>query len=293
MKPYIDFNTKLRMLSKNDFEKDFFKLMNNSVFGKTMEDIRKRTVIKLVTSPKQAAELINKPNYINRTTFSTNLAAIHMGKTSIYMNKPKYLGMTILDISKTLMYDFYYGYIKPKYGDKVRLLFTDTDSLMFLIETEDFYKDIAKDVHDWFDTSNFPKDKDGKFLFHISGIPTGVNKMVIGMFKDEVKGKIVTEFVGLRAKNYAYMCGGEEHKKCKGIKKCVIKNSISFKDYKDCQFEYVELRRKMNIFRSHLHVVYAEEINKVALSANDDKRVVQKDGIHTLAHGHFRNYMRD
>ena len=292
MKPYIDFNTKLRMKSKNDFEKDFFKLMNNSVFGKTMEDIRKRTVIKLVTSPEQAAKLINKPNYINRTTFSPNLAAIHMGKTSIYMDKPKYLGMAILDVSKTLMYDFYYGYIKPKYGDKVKLLFTDTDSLMFLIETEDFYEDIATDVHEWFDTSNFPKDKDGRFLFHTFGIPTGVNEMVIGMFKDEVKGKIITEFVGLRAKNYAYMCGGEEHKKCKGIKKCVIKNSISFKDYKDCLFEYVELRRKMNIFRSHLHNVFSEEINKVALSASDDKRVIQKDGVHTLAHGHYRNYIQ-
>ena len=200
MKPYIDFNTKLRMLTKNEFGKNFFKLMNNSVYGKTMEDIRKRTVIELVTTPKQAAKLINKPNYTHRTTFSPNLVAIHMGKTEIYMNKPKYLGMAILDISKTLMYEFYYGYIKPKYGEKVKLLFTDTDSLMFLIETEDFYKDIAPDVHDWFDTRNFPKDIDGKFLFRTSGIPTGVNEMVIGMFKDEVGGKIITEFVGLRAK---------------------------------------------------------------------------------------------
>ena len=292
MKPYIDFNTRLRMQSKNKFEKDFFKLMNNSVFGKTMEDIRKRTDIKLVTTPEQASKLINKPNYTHRTTFSDNLVAIHMAKTEIYMNKPVQIGMSILDISKTLMYDFYYGYLKPKYGEKIRLLFTDTDSLLFLIETEDFYKDISKDVHEWFDTSNYPQ-KDGSYLLHTSGIPTGENKMVIGMFKDEVGGKIITEFVGLRAKNYAYMCDGEEYKKCKGIKMNVTKKNISFKDYKDCLFKNVQLRRKMNVFRSRGHDVYSEEVCKVALSANDDKRVVLKDGVHTLAHGHYRNYMRD
>ena len=284
MEPYIEKNTKLRMQSKNTFEKNFFKLMNNSVFGKTMEDIRKRTDIKLVTTPEQAIKLINKPNYTHRTTFSDNLVAIHMAKTEIYMNKPVYLGMCILDISKTLMYDFYYGYIKPKYGDKVKLLFTDTDSLMFEIETEDFYEDILQDVHKWFDTSNFPPN-------HSSGIPTGVNKMVIGMFKDEVGGKIITEFVGLRAKNYAYFCEKKEYKKCKGIKMNVTKKDISFKDYKDCLFHDAQIRKKMNVFRGRGHDVYSEEINKVALSANDDKRVILKDGIHTLAHGHFRNYM--
>ena len=291
LKPYIEKNTQLRMQSKNKFEKDFFKLMNNSVFGKTMEDVRKRTDIKLVTTPEEARKLINKPNYTGRTTFSDNLVAFHMGKTEIYMNKPVYLGMTILDISKTLMYYFHYGYIKSKYGEKAKLLFTDTDSLMYEIETEDFYEDISQDVHEWFDTSNFPKDKDGKYLFHLSGIETGVNKMVIGTFKDEVEGKLVTEFVGLRAKNYSYVCDGEEYKKCKGIKKSVTKNNISHKDYKDCLFNNVQLRRKMNVFRSHGHDVYSEEICKVALSANDDKRIVQKDGIHTLAHGHYRSYV--
>ena len=286
MKPYIEKNTQLRMQSKNNFESDFFKLMNNSVFGKTMENIRNRVDIKLVTTPKQAEKYIYRSNYTGRTTFSDDLVAIHMGKTSIYMNKPKYLGMCILGISKTLMYDFHYGYVKPKYGEKAKLLFTDTDSLMYLIETEDFYEDISPDVHEWFDTSNYPPN-------HPSGIPTGVNKMVIGMFKDEVGGKIITEFVGLRAKNYAYLCDGKEYKKCKGIKMNVTKKNISFKDYKDCLFKNTQLRRKMNVFRSRGHDVYSEEVCKVALSANDDKRVVLKDGVHTLAHGHYRNYMRD
>ena len=284
MKEYIDFNTKLRMQSNNNFESNFFKLMNNSVFGKTIENIRKRTDIKLVKTPEQARKLINKPNYTGRKTFSDNLVAIHMAKTEIYMNKPVYLGMSILDISKTLMYDFHYGYIKPKYGEKAKLLFTDTDSFMYEIQTPDFYKDISPDVRTMFDTSNYPKE-------HPSGIETGVNKKVIGLMKDEVGGKIVTEFVGLRAKNYAYLCDGEEKKKCKGIKKKVTENNITFEDYEDCLFKNIQLRRKMNVFRSHLHDVYTEEINKIALSANDDKRVVLKDGVHTRAHGHYRNYI--
>ena len=284
MKPYIRKNTLLRMKARNAFEKNFFKLMNNSVFGKTMENIRNYVDIKLVTTPKEASKLINKPNYTHRTMFSDNLVAIHMGMTEIYMDKPKYLGMSILDVSKTLMYEFHYGYIKQKYGDKVKLLFTDTDSLMYLIETEDIYEDILRDVHKWFDTSNYPTD-------HPSGIYTGQNKMVIGMFKDEVGGKIITEFVGLRAKNYAYFCEKKEYKKCKGIKMNVTKKDISFKDYKDCLFHDVQMRCKMNVFRGRGHDVYSEEVNKIALSANDDKRVILKDGVHTLAHGHFRNYM--
>ena len=251
MKPYIDFNTKLRMQSKNNFESDFFKLMNNSVFGKTIENVRKRVDVKLVTSQKQAEKYINRPNYTGRTTFSDNLVAIHMGKTSIYMNKPIYLGMCILGISKTLMYDFYYGFLKPMYGDRIKLLFTDTDSLMIEVETEDFYRDISPYVHELFDTSNFSKG-------HPSNIPTGVNKKVIGMFKDEVGGKIISEFVGLRAKNYSYLCEEEEHKKCKGIKKSVTEKDISFEDYKDCLFRNVQLRRKMNVFRCHLHNVYSD-----------------------------------
>ena len=278
MKQYIEKNTKLRMQSKNNFESDFFKLMNNLVFGKTIENIRNRVDVKLVTSQKQAEKYIYRPNYTGRTVFSDNLVAIHMGKTSIYMNKPIYLGMCILGISKTLMYDFYYGFIKKMYGDKVKLLFTDTDSLMFVVETEDFYKDIAPYVHEWFDTSNFCKE-------HPSNIPTGVNKKVIGMFKDEVGGKIITEFVGLRAKNYSYVCERKEHKKCKGIKKGVTEKDIHYEDYVNCLFHNVQLRRKMNVFRCHLHDVYSEEINKIALSANDDKRIILEDGIHTRPHG--------
>ena len=293
MKSYIDKNTQLRMESETKFESDFFKLMNNSVFGKTIENIRKRTDIKLVTTEREVEKYIYKPNYTHRTTFSDNLVAIHMSRTKLYFNKPVYLGMCILDLSKTLMYEFHYEYINRKYGNKAKLLFTDTDSLMYEIETEDFYKDISPNVEEWFDTSNYPSK-------HPSGMKINVNKRVIGKFKDEAGGEIITKFVGLRAKNYAYtydhLIGlasltflfgedGAEHKKCKGIKKCVTKNSITLEDYETCLFTNINQLRKINVFRSRGHDVYSEEINKIALSANDDKRVILEDGIHTRPHG--------
>ena len=280
LKPYIDLNTNLRAKATNDFEKDFFKLMNNSVFGKTMENIRNRVDIRLVTRESQAKKLTCKPNYQHHTIFSKKLAAVHMKKVKLYFNKPVYLGMSILDLSKTLMYDFHYKYIKPKYGENAKLLFTDTDSLAYEIETEDFYRDISSDVELRFDTSNYPKD-------HPSGILTGVNKKVIGMFKDEASGKQIAEFVGLRAKLYSYRVEDSyEEKKCKGVKKAVIKKTITFNDYKDCLFDNKPAMRKMNVIRSHLHTIYTETVNKIALSPFDDKRLIQKDNIHTFAYGY-------
>ena len=282
MKQYIDMNTKLRAEAKNNFEKDFFKLMNNAVFGKTMENIRNRVNVKLVNNVEKARKLIAKPNYRSCKIFSENLISVHMKKTSLVMNKPVYLGACILDLSKTIMYDFHYNYIKPMYKDKAKLLFTDTESLMYEIETEDFYKDISGDVKDRFDTSDYPEN-------HPSGIPTGINKKVLGMFKDEAMGKIIKEFVGLRAKLYSYkMDEGEESKKCKGVKKQVVEKSITHEDYKTCLLTGKEQLRKMNIIRSYNHEVYTEEVNKVALSPEDDKRYILEDGIHTLAWGHYK-----
>ena len=282
LKPYINMNTNLRTQAKNNFEKDFFKLMNNSVFGKTMENIRNRVNIKLVNAGEQFKKLASKPNYESRKIFNENLVSVHMKKTSLTMNKPVYLGMSILDLSKTLMFDFHYKYIKPKYGNKAKLLFTDTDSFLYEIQTEDFYKDISRDVKDRFDTSDYPKN-------HPSVILTGINKKVLGMFKDEAAGKNITEFVGLRAKLYSYkMEEGEENKKCKGIKKAVVEKSISHEDYKTCLKTGKEQLRRQNIIRSYEHTLYTEEINKVALSAADDKRYLLKDSYDTLAWGHYK-----
>ena len=283
LKPYIDKNTNLRTQAKNNFEKDFFKLMNNSVFGKTMENIRNRVNVKLVNTEERLKKLTAKPNLKSPPKiFSENLVSVHLKKTSLIMNKPVYLGMCILDLSKTIMYDFHYQYIKPKYGAKAKLLFTDTDSFMYEIETEDFYKDISGDVWDRFDTSDYPEN-------HPSGIPTGINKKVLGMFKDEAAGKRIKEFVGLRAKLYSFiMEDGKENKRCKGVKTQVVKNSITHEDYKTCLKTGKEQLRKQNILRSYEHEVYTEEVNKIALSAADDKRYILGDGIHTLAWGHHR-----
>ena len=155
LKPYIIKNTELRKAGKNEFEKDFFKLMNNSVFGKTMENIRNHKNIKLVTNEHKYNKYTMKPNFKDDVWFSENLMVVEMGKTEITMNKPVYLGQAILDLSKMVMYEFHYDYMKPKYGSKVKLCYMDTDSFVYEIETEDFYKDIAGDVKTRFDTSNY------------------------------------------------------------------------------------------------------------------------------------------
>lgn len=281
LKEYIDLNTNLRTLATNDFEKDFFKLMNNSVFGKTMENIRNRVSIHLVTSKRKAEKLVCKTNFKHLNIFDDNLIAVHMKKTKLTYNKPLYLGMCILDLSKSLMYDFHYNYIKDKYNDKAKLMFTDTDSLLYEIRTNDFYEDIKPDVNDKFDTSNFNNN-------HPSGIQIK-NKKVIGMFKDEAGGKIIEEFVGLRAKLYSYKMHdtGEETKKCKGVKTRVVDRHISHQDYKNCLFDGIIVKKKMSAIRSYKHDLYTEEINKVALSSDDDKRIILDNKINTYAYGHY------
>ena len=264
MKPYIDMNTKLRADAKSDFEKDFFKLMNNSVFGKTMENVRNHRDIKLVTNNERRNELVSEPNYHTTTHFSERLLAIEMKKTVIMMNKPIYLGQAILDISKTLMYEFWYDYIKPKYKEKAQLCFMDTDSFIICIFTEDFYKDIANDVEKWFDTSNYNKNDNRP-------LPIRINKKVLGMFKDELGGKVMLKFCAPRAKTYAYLIDRYDdddydknkiiNKKAKGTKKCVIKRCLKFDDYKDSIFNDEKILRQQQRFKSDLHTIYTKNIN--------------------------------
>ena len=154
-KPYIDMNTELRKVAKNDFEKDLFRLMNNSVFGKTMANIRKHRDIKLVTTDKKRSKFVSEPNYHTINLISEDLSIIDMQKTKVKMNKPIYLGLSILEISKILMYEFWYDYMKPKYNYNVKLCYIDTDSFIINIKTNDFYEDIASDVENRFDTLNY------------------------------------------------------------------------------------------------------------------------------------------
>ena len=204
----------LRKTASSSFEKDFFKLMNNSVFGKTIENIRKRQNVNIIDNRKMAVKLSSKPIYV---------------------------GQAILDLSKTLMFDFHYNYIRKKYNNNAELLFTDTDSLMYLIQTDDFYHDSNKDIKKKFDTSDYPEN-------HPSGIKTGVNKKVIGKFKDEAAGKQITHFVGLRPKLYTFKVEEKgETRKAKGVKKNLIKKSLSFEYYKKCLFSEEEVMKEMNI----------------------------------------------
>ena len=281
LKTYIDFNTQLRTAATNDFEKDFFKLMNNSVFGKTMENIRKHRNIKLVMTEEKYLHTVMCPNFKSGVLFSENLMGSEMGKIKVVMNKPVYIGQVILDLSKIVMYEFHYDYMVPKYGlDKLKLCYMDTDSLVYNIKTEDFYPDIADDVETRFDTSGYNK-KD------VRPLPIGKNKKIIGLMKDELGGKIMTEFVALTLELYSYkVLGGSEDKKCKGIKKCVVKKTLTFEDYKNCLFDDSTEYRSQLMFRSSKHEVHTIEVNKVALNRNDDKRISRKDGISTFARGH-------
>ena len=253
--------------------------MNNSVFGKTMENIRNRVSIHLIKNAEKAEKLVNKPNFDVLKIFDELLIAVKMKKTELKFNKPVYVGMSILDLSKTLMYDFHYRYAKKKWKG-LKVLYTDTDSLFYEIETEDFFADISDDVERWFDTSDFPKD-------HPSVIPVGKNKNVIGKFKDEYCGKVITEFAALRSKSYSFLKeNGKGEKKAKGVKKCAVKKELKHQNFVNCLLTGEREIRKQNVIRSHEHHLFTETVEKIALSADDDKRVVLKNGIDTLALGH-------
>ena len=264
LKSYIDMNTELRRQAKSDFESALNKLLNNSVFGKTMKNVRKHQHIKLVTRNKRRNQLVSEPNYYCTKWFFEGLLAVK-SLLKVKMNKPVYLGLSILEISKTLMYEFWYNYMKPKYGDNVKLCYMDTDSSIMHIKTKDFYEDIAPDIIESFDTSN---------IYCHRPLQKGINKKVIGLMKHDLRGKIMTEFVALRPKAYSYLTDdGGSDKKAKEKKKCVITRRLKFDDYKDCLLNNEIILKSQQKLKSERHDVYTEEINKIALSSNDDKRL--------------------
>lgn len=282
LQPYIDLNTRLRNGAENEFEKDFFKAKNNSVFGKTMENVDKRVDIKLAShwekiGKKVGAEgLIAKTNFKDHVIFSENLIAVELQKTAVVYNKPIYVGFSILDISKTVMYNFYYNYLKRRYGSNVSLLYTDTDSLVIRVHTENFYDDMKNDL-DKYDTSNYRNNR--------YGIPQTVS--VVGKMKDEYAGIPIESFFGAGAKVYCVFVGGKEIKKAKGVRKSSIKKYLTMATYRDV-VENVrgEVLCRMFIFRSRLHTVYTEMRNKIALTSRDDKRYLIPNSTNTLAWGH-------
>ena len=277
LKPYIDFNTQKRAKAKNAFEKDFFKLANNAVFGKTMENKRKRCNIQLVADPDRMLRLAARPTYVSHKIFHENLVAVHYKQTKLLMDKPLYVGMCILELSKLLMYDFHYNYILPKYPD-AKLLFTDTDSLTYHIKTEDIYADFFAD-RERFDNSDYPSDS--KFYF-------SENKKVIGKFKDETAGVPIREFIGLKSEMYSISLDNDkDSKKAKGVKKNVFKKGISRRDYLHVLNQSKVMHHKMKTIRSDCHQISSYEINKISLSPFDDKRYILSDGISSYAYGHL------
>ena len=229
MEPYIRMNTEFRKLAKNDFEKNFYKLMNNSVFGKTMENLRNRVDIRIVRSNERdkIRKLVASPLYARHVIFTNNLVGIDMHKSRLLLNKPVYTGMTILDKSKILMYDFFYNHLKKQYGEKCELLYTDTDSLLLKIETEDVYKDI-KANESFYDTSDYPKEHP---------LHSTVNKKVLGKMKDECAGTPISEYVGLRSKMYSVMKVDESKK---GIDK--IKKDFPEVEIKECTCDGIKVQ---------------------------------------------------
>ena len=273
-------NKELRKLAQNDFEKDLFKLMNNSVFGKAMENIRKHRDIRLVTTDKKRSKLVSEPNYHTINLISEDLSIFKMKKTKVNMNKPIYLGLSILEISKTLMYEFWLDYMKPKYNDDVKLCYMDTDSFIMNIKTNDFDEDIASDVENRFDTSSYEVNTSETSALARRPLPIGKNKKVIVLMKDELGGKIITEFFTLGPKIYSFLTDYvKEDKKAKGTKKCVIKKMIKFNDYKKCLLNGEIMLKSQQRFISNKHDVYTENVKKIALSNNDDKRIVLSNKI--------------
>lgn len=275
---YIALNTEKRKQAQNTFEKNFYKLMNNSVFGKTMENVRGHVEMELVHTKERLLKLTAKPTFQKFHIFNKDLCAVRMLKTTIKLNKPLYVGFSILDQSKTLMYDFHYNHIKAKYGSNAQLCFTDTDSLMYDITTDDIFNDISSDI-DLFDTSAYPVEH----MLH-----NQTNKKVLGKMKDEMSGQIINEFIGLRSKMYSIKSGTDEKKTAKGIKKSAIRR-LRHAKYKDALLNGTVTLETMRTIRSMNHELFTLEVNKVGLCAFDDKRYVLEDKFTTRAHGHYRN----
>ena len=273
LKQYIDFNTEKRKHAKNSFEKDFFKLMNNGVFVKTMENFRKWVDVRLVTNEKKLDKLTSKPTFVSSKIFNENLMAVHKVKETLTLNRPAYVGMCILDLSKMLMYDFHYNYIKKKYNNRARLLFTNTDSLTYEIEAKDVYKDFWNDK-DMFDNSDYPES---------SPYYCNVNKKSL----ENSRTKLVA-FRSLNSLVLSLRCVLLSKIMKKGIKKNIIKNNIKHEDYKNTLINNEQMHHKMKTIRSQRHQLGSYEINKVLLSCFDDKCYIHDNGTSSNAYGHYK-----
>lgn len=278
LEPYISFNTEHRKRAKNPEDKAAFKLYINSIFGRTIMNLRKRIDIKLCTDAKKAKNFIAKPNFDGFKIVNEDLTMIKMNKNHIKWTAPSYVGQSILELSKLHMYDFHYNVVMQKYGTNAKLLFTDTDSLCYHIHTPDVYADMAKDL-DRYDTSDYPPDH----FCH-----SKQNCKVLGCFKDECNSLAAVEFVGLRAKMYSLLLPDKSEKKtAKGVKASFVKHNLQHQQYVECLREEVKTQAEFYTIRSDNHQLKTHQVRKDALNPYDDKRYIVAAGVHeTLAYGH-------
>ena len=284
MQPYIDFNTDMRRQATTDFERDFYKLMNNSVFGKTMENLRNRVNVTLCNNENKAKKMIASPTFKHVEIVNENLVMIHRLRAHIVQNKPIYTGFSILELSKVHMYRFHYDVMLAKYGLDCKLLFTDTDSLCYHIKTDDLYRDMQT-FSDDLDTSSYPRDS-GRDALDTLYSPR--NAKVLGKFKDECNGTAPLEFVGLRSKMYSLLVSRKQTKlTAKGVKKCFVKNHINHDMFLHTLRNKTCTTAQFLSFRSRNHVISTIENSKICLSSFDDKRYLLSDGVNSLAYGHY------
>ena len=278
LKPYIAFNTEKRKNARNDFEKDIFKLLNNAVFGKTMEDKRKHLDFEIVSDERRFMKCVNNPSLKHSHIINENLVGVEKQKPKLKLDKPIFIGMSILDLSKQHMYRFFYDVMKPKYGDNIKMVYTDTDSFVFHTKTDDIYQGL-KEINDEMDFSGYDKNHQCY----------GATKKVLGKFKDEVDGKIMTGFIGLRPKCYAFKIHGDdaEYKKCKGTAKNTVKRKIKYDDYNKVLETNEVIHRSFNSIRSKNHKIYSINTTKVSLNSYENKRY-WTSALDSLAYGHYK-----
>jgi hypothetical protein len=277
LKEYVELCALQRKIAKkngNDFLSTIFKLAMNAVFGKTMENVRKRLNFYLKTESDNLNKTFADPKLQDIIPFSKDLVGVQMRKLSVTLNKPIYTGFAILDLSKEHMYNFHYNTMKKKFGDNIKLLFTDTDSLCYHITTENIIDDLTS-IKDDFDFGEYP---DGHVL------KDETNLSVLGKMKDEMKSLEILEFVGLKPKMYALFDELDKEKiVAKGVKKC---QHPKFEAFKNCVFNGNTTDVTQETFRSNKHIVYSLTQTKLALSPVDTKRWIKDDGIYSFAHGH-------
>ncbi|XP_045210672.2 uncharacterized protein LOC123562085 [Mercenaria mercenaria] len=259
------------------FAKNFYKLMNNSCFGKTMENVRKHKNIELVHNERRLLKLSSKSTYKTTTIFNEDLTAVELYRVRVLMNKPIYSGMCILDLSKWAMYDFYYNKLKNTFGEQMTMCLTDTDSILFYVESFDVYQYMKENIH-LFDTSDYPQNH---FLY------SEENKKKVGSMKDEMSGIPISAFVGLRSKVYSFKCdNNKEEKRAKGIAKATLKRDLRFTNYKDILFSEGQNVVTITSIRNDNHELYCNEMKKIGLSSFDDKRYLL-NATDSLAYGHY------